>query len=154
MSLSSKTAISSNNNNNNNNNINNHHDHHKMMHNYHSDADESEAFDEDDESSETMLDEDRSRNVLPSKRRFRRKQHSTNVSTNENSLISNDELAKEDEEIDSDQSAQLMASDMIEILKNYAACKEKLFRWEQSKSILQQAPDTDANKQQLTEIIN
>ena len=48
----------------------------------------------------------------------------------------------------------LAIPEIIEILKNLAACKEKLFKWEQSVSNLESMPDSDPNKSHLMEIID
>lgn len=51
-------------------------------------------------------------------------------------------------------SSQLPIPEVIEMLKNLAACNEKIYKWEQSKLRLQTIPESDTNKRQLMEIIN
>lgn len=62
-----------------------------------------------------------------------------------------------DEEEDGDPSGtdkgHLAIPEIIETLKNLAACKEKLFKWEQSVANLESIPDSDPNKSHLMEII-
>lgn len=44
--------------------------------------------------------------------------------------------------------------EMIEMLKNLAACNEKSYKWEQSTNKLKTILETDPNKKQLMEIID
>ncbi|KAH9512020.1 hypothetical protein DERF_010436 [Dermatophagoides farinae] len=53
-----------------------------------------------------------------------------------------------------DDEHSLPIPELIEMLKNLAACNEKLYKWEQSTVKLEQIPADDPNKQQLNEIIN
>ncbi|KAH9518250.1 hypothetical protein DERF_008841 [Dermatophagoides farinae] len=53
-----------------------------------------------------------------------------------------------------DDEHSLPIPELIEMLKNLAACNEKLYKWEQSTVKLEQIPADDPNKRQLNEIIN
>lgn len=55
---------------------------------------------------------------------------------------------------DDERLCSLPIPEVIEMLKNLAACNEKLYKWEQSTVKLEQIPFDDPNKQQLNEIIN
>ncbi len=63
----------------------------------------------------------------------------------------------DDDQVEDSEAAEkghLAIPEIIETLKNLAACKEKLFKWEQSVSNLESIPDSDPNKNHLMEIID
>lgn len=66
-------------------------------------------------------------------------------------VIEDDDQAEDSE---ATEKGHLAIPEIIETLKNLAACKEKLFKWEQSVSNLESIPDSDPNKNHLMEIID
>lgn len=76
----------------------------------------------------------------------------------ERSLVPATSVALKDDDQTEDPEAtekgHIAIPEIIETLKNLAACKEKLFKWEQSVLSLESIPDSDPNKSHLMEIID
>lgn len=71
-----------------------------------------------------------------------------------NGLHENDEDGQQSDDSTNTEKGHLTVPEIIEVLKNLAACKEKLFKWEQSVSNLESYSDSDPNKNHLMEIID
>lgn len=87
-----------------------------------------------------------------------KKRFYTAMDSQSNELVPVTSAALEDDDQTEDQETtekgHLAIPEIIETLKNLAACKEKLFKWEQSVSSLESIPDSDPNKSHLMEIID
>ncbi|OTF77407.1 hypothetical protein BLA29_015114 [Euroglyphus maynei] len=75
------------------------------------------------------------------------------TATNDHGSTNNNRQSSVDLE-DDERLCSLPIPEVIEMLKNLAACNEKLYKWEQSKVKLENIPADDPNKQQLEEIID
>lgn len=80
--------------------------------------------------------------------------HSELSEQTKRSLVPATSAALDDDQTEDPEKGHLAIPEIIETLKNLAACKEKLFKWEQSVSSLESIPDSDPNKSHLMEIID
>lgn len=80
----------------------------------------------------------------------------TSMDSQSNELVPVTSAEEDDQREDQEttEKGHLAIPEIIETLKNLAACKEKLFKWEQSVSSLESIPDSDPNKSHLMEIID